>query len=226
MLAAVAQICSTASLEANQKTCVELIEAAAAKGAKMIFFPEASDFIALTSADALGLVNPAFTACLQSAAQANAIYISVGVHEQGHHGKMANVHLVISDTGAIVGRYQKIHLFDVDIPSGPRLLESAHTTAGTEIPSPVATPVGNLGLAVCYDLRFPEMSWLLRKKGAEILTYPSAFTIKTGQAHWKTLLRARAIETQCYVIAAAQVGEHNSKRASFGHAMIIDPWGK
>ena len=85
--------------------------------------------------------------------------------------------------------------------------------------------MGNLGLCICYDLRFPEQSLLLRQKGAQLLSYPSAFTLKTGHAHWEILLRARAIETQCFVVAAAQVGQHNSKRESYGHSCIIDPWG-
>lgn len=103
--------------------------------------------------------------------------------------------------------------------------ESQGTLAGNQILSPIDTPVGKLGLCICYDLRFPEQSSVLRKQGAEILSYPSAFTLKTGIAHWEVLLKARAIETQTYVIAAAQVGNHNTKRSSYGHSMIIDPWG-
>ena len=90
---------------------------------------------------------------------------------------------------------------------------------------PVDTPIGKLGMCICYDLRFPEQSSILRRQGAELISYPSAFTVKTGKAHWEVLLKARAIETQTFVIAAAQVGNHNSKRSSYGHSMIIDPWG-
>ena len=121
--------------------------------------------------------------------------------------------------------YNKTHLFDVNIPGSVALNESAYVTPGAVITPPVDTPLGKLGLGVCYDLRFPEFSQALTRAGAQILTYPSAFTVKTGMAHWESLLRARAIETQCYVIAAAQTGQHNDKRSSYGHSMIVDPWG-
>ncbi|KAF9364827.1 Nitrilase [Mortierella sp. NVP85] len=105
-------------------------------------------------------------------------------------------------------------------------MESQSTVAGERIVPPVTTPVGKVGLGICYDLRFPELALELRRQGAEILTFPSAFTIKTGEAHWEVLLRSRAIETQTYVVAAAQVGKHSEKRSSYGHAMIVDPWGR
>ncbi|CAO3599080.1 unnamed protein product [Absidia cylindrospora] len=104
-------------------------------------------------------------------------------------------------------------------------MESDTTQAGSKAVSPIQSPVGSLGLQICYDLRFAELSLQQRRHGAQVLTFPSAFTVKTGMAHWETLLRARAIETQCYVMAAAQVGQHNAKRTSYGHAMIVDPWG-
>jgi len=104
-------------------------------------------------------------------------------------------------------------------------MESDYCQAGTEIGPPVSTPAGNVGMAICYDMRFPELSIGLTQQGAEILTFPSAFTVPTGMAHWETLLRARAIENQAYVIAAAQVGKHNEKRSSYGHTMVVDPWG-
>ncbi|KAG0226663.1 Nitrilase [Actinomortierella wolfii] len=141
-------------------------------------------------------------------------------------GKLYNTHVVINSEGSIVEKYRKIHLFDVDIADGPRLMESDSTVPGDQVVPPIKTPVGQVGLAICYDLRFPELAAKLRSKGAEILTYPSAFTPLTGQAHWEVLLRSRAIETQSYVIAAAQVGKHTEKRSSYGHAMIVDPWGR
>lgn len=105
-------------------------------------------------------------------------------------------------------------------------MESKHTTAGKSFIKPIGTSIGNVGLSTCYDLRFPEQSLLLRKMGADILTYPSAFTVPTGTMHWKALLTARAIETQCFVIAAAQHGKHNQKRESYGHSLVVDPNGK
>lgn len=116
-------------------------------------------------------------------------------------------------------------MFDIEIPNGPCIKESQGTIPGDHIISPVNTPVGKLGLCICYDVRFPEQSTLLRRLGAELISYPSAFTMKTGSAHWEVLLKARAIETQTFVIAAAQVGNHNSKRTSYGHSLVIDPWG-
>jgi predicted amidohydrolase len=133
--------------------------------------------------------------------------------------------IVINDLGQIVSIYRKVHLFDIDIPNGPCIKESQGTVPGEQIMPPIDTPAGKLGLCICYDLRFPEQSALLRRSGAELISYPSAFTIKTGIAHWEVLLKARAIETQTFVIAAAQVGIHNSKRSSYGHSLVIDPWG-
>ncbi|KAG7241522.1 hypothetical protein INR49_025427 [Caranx melampygus] len=134
-------------------------------------------------------------------------------------------------TGDTISRYtqlaRKSHLFDVELPEkGVSLKESAFTIPGPSMVSPVQTPIGKVGLGICYDLRFPELSVALQRNGAEILTYPSAFTVATGVAHWEVLLRARAIETQCYVVAAAQVGRHHEKRSSYGHALVVDPWGE
>lgn len=120
-------------------------------------------------------------------------------------------------------------MFDVDIQNGPQLQESKNVERGKEILSPFDSPLGKIGLLICFDLRFAEPALALRQRGAQILTYPSAFTVPTGKAgHWHTLLRARAIETQSYVIAAAQVGVHDEegKRRSHGHSLIVDPWGK
>lgn len=123
--------------------------------------------------------------------------------------------------------YRKSHLFDVELPEkGVSLKESAFTIPGPSLIAPVQTPIGKVGLGICYDLRFPELSLALQRHGAEILTYPSAFTVATGAAHWEVLLRARAIETQCFVLAAAQVSKHHDKRSSYGHALAVDPWGE
>lgn len=133
---------------------------------------------------------------------------------------------VVSPEGKLVSVYRKIHLFDVDIPGGATLKESEATSAGTTL-SVVETSVGNVGLSICYDLRFPELyRKLTLDLGADILVVPAAFTAHTGAAHWHTLLRARAIENQSWVLAAGQTGRHNAKRASFGHSLIIDPWGQ
>ncbi|NWY07796.1 NIT1 amidase, partial [Nothoprocta ornata] len=127
--------------------------------------------------------------------------------------------------GRRAATYRKAHLCDVELEGRVSMRESSFTNAGAEIVPPVSTPAGKLGLAVCYDLRFPELAQTLRRAGADILTYPSAFTMPTGSAHWEVLLRARAIESQCYVVAAAQTGRHNEQRTSYGHSLVVDPWG-
>lgn len=134
--------------------------------------------------------------------------------------------LVFNDKGQQVARYDKIHLFDVDVGDAQgSYRESERFAPGDELVV-IDTPAGKLGLAICYDLRFPELFQQLRARGAEILSLPAAFTYTTGEAHWQVLLRARAIETQCYVLAANQCGWHDDKRRTWGHSQIIDPWGK
>ncbi|KAJ1955378.1 Carbon-nitrogen hydrolase, partial [Dipsacomyces acuminosporus] len=228
-VAAVAQFCAQNDMQKNLQTCVDLVSTAARRGAKMVFLPEASDFIAETrmqpAQQAQGL-DGQFMKEMQQAAKDNGIWISVGIHEQPPvNGMPYNTNAVISDDGSLVSIYRKLHLFDVNVKDGPRLSESSVTSRGEQIVDPVDTPVGRLGLSVCYDLRFPELAQRLRMRGAQLLCYPSAFTETTGAPHWEVLLRARAIETQTYVFAAAQVGKHNPKRSSYGDAMIVDPWG-
>jgi deaminated glutathione amidase len=143
---------------------------------------------------------------------------------------LANTCIWITPSGEITHRYQKLHLFDIDIRSsgGPVMKESASTEPGTcieELYHPVEG-LGKIGTLICFDLRFPEPSLMLRRLGAEVLLYPSAFTVPTGKLHWEILLRARAIETQCWVIAAAQCGRHNGKRVSYGESMVVDPNGQ
>jgi predicted amidohydrolase len=131
---------------------------------------------------------------------------------------------VVDHTGEGVAKYRKLHLFDVQLKNGSHYKESSCTAAGDAL---VVTdsPAGMLGLSICYDLRFPELYRHLAQEGARILVIPAAFTLHTGKEHWEPLLRARAIENQCYVVAAAQTGKHNDRRETYGHAMIIDPWG-
>ncbi|KAI9346697.1 nitrilase-like protein [Pilaira anomala] len=228
--AAVGQFCATSLVSLNKSICRDLITRASNLGAKIIFLPEASDFISKNKEETLGLTTTIeksdFLLGLQETAKATGIWVSVGIHESAATTfKVYNTHVIINDQGLIVSRYRKLHLFNVDIDGGPRLMESDSTVQGDQILEPIQTPVGKLGLQTCYDMRFSELSIALRKKGAELLAFPSAFTVKTGMAHWETLLRARAIETQTFVFAAAQIGQHNEKRTSFGNSMIVDPWG-
>ncbi|WYZ36759.1 hypothetical protein EsH8_II_000265 [Colletotrichum jinshuiense] len=251
-IAAIGQICSTASLSHNLEQCLRLVAKAAVGGAKVLFLPEASDYIASSPQESLSLAQPQsqspFVLGLQEAAKAHSLAVSVGIHvptaatldqptraSPATTPKLLNRSLWINADGTIdhLASYDKLHLFDFGA-----LRESATVQAGPSLCPPFPTPVGRVGSLICFDLRFPEPALALTHPGpkspfvdpavgpAQILLYPSAFTIRTGQAHWETLLRARAIETQSWVIAAAQVGAHNPKRSSYGHSMVVDPWGR
>nr|XP_022903428.1 nitrilase and fragile histidine triad fusion protein NitFhit [Onthophagus taurus] len=231
----VGQMTSTNNKEENLNVVKRLVQEAADKKAKMIFLPEACDYLATHREEAKTLaeeLNGPLIKEYLNLAKTFKMWLSIGgfheiVKDKNDTVKLNNCHIIINDQGNIVSVYRKLHLFDVSIPErNINLKESDDVVPGKEIVEPVQTPCGLVGLAICYDLRFPELSVLLRKKGASILTFPSAFTQLTGQAHWEVLLRARAIENQCYVIAAAQYGNHNKKRVSFGQTMVVDPWGK
>lgn len=231
-LIAVCQMTSTADKEKNLETVCELTAKAKSRSASIAFFPEACDYLADNKKDIVAMAEPLTgqtVAKYKEIARNNNIWLSLGgLHEAlpDNSQRICNTHIVIDSEGQLVGAYRKMHLFDMENKStGVRLMESDYVLRGDKIESPILTPVGKLALSICYDMRFPELSLSLRNMGAEILTYPSAFTYQTGAAHWEVLLRARAIETQCYVVAAAQTGTHNKKRVSWGHAMIIDPWG-
>jgi deaminated glutathione amidase len=165
---------------------------------------------------------------LRTIAIASGLWISGGgIHEYIDGKRVYNTHIVMNSCGEVVSIYRKVHLFDVSIPDRGIDLQESKTTKPGDSWVVCDSPLGILGLSTCYDMRFPEQYiHLAQKMGAQILLMPSAFTVPTGQAHWHVLLRARAIETQCYVIAAAQVGTHNPKRQSYGHAIAINPWGE
>ncbi|XP_043307139.1 deaminated glutathione amidase isoform X1 [Cervus elaphus] len=232
-LVAVCQVTSTPDKEQNFKTCAELIREAARLGACLAFLPEAFDFIARDPAETLRLSEPLGGKLLEEYTQLArecGLWLSLGgFHERGQDWeqtqKIYNCHVILNNMGSVVATYRKTHLCDVEIPGQGPMRESNSTIPGPSLKSPISTPAGKIGLAVCYDMRFPELSLALVQAGAEILTYPSAFGSVTGPAHWEVLLRARAIETQCYVVAAAQCGRHHEKRASYGHSMVVDPWG-
>ncbi|KAK3593021.1 hypothetical protein CHS0354_005384 [Potamilus streckersoni] len=227
----ICQLTCTEDKDHNFHTCESLIRRAKTKGAQMVFLPEACDFIGQSKSDSFAMAEALDGSTIsryKSLAKELGVWLSLG----GFHQKVSdetdrvfNTHVIIDADGGIQATYNKTHLFDLDIKGKVRLCESDYTIQGREICPPVQTPVGKIGLATCYDLRFPELSLGLTAQGAEILTFPSAFTVTTGMAHWEVLLRSRAIECQCYVVAAAQTGSHNSKRSSYGHAMIVDPWG-
>lgn len=206
------------------------IAQAAAGGAAMLFTPEMSNLIdrdrARAAASILGEQDDPVLAAARTGAAAQGIWVHLGsIALHGRDGKFANRAFVIDSTGAIRARYDKLHLFDVDLPTGESWRESAAYTAG-EGAVVVNTPLGAIGLSICYDLRFADLYRALSNAGATVLTVPAAFTRPTGQAHWHILLRARAIEAGAFLIAAAQTGEHEDGRATYGHSLVIDPWGE
>ncbi|TVY27344.1 putative hydrolase, partial [Lachnellula hyalina] len=222
---AIGQLCSTASMSHNLALCQTLVKKAVEAGAKALFLPEATDYIASSPAESLSLALPMssspFVLGLQKSALENNLAINVGIHVPASNNKLFNRSCWINERGEIESYYDKLHLFDYGA-----LKESNSVEGGKDIVRPVETVVGRVGLMICFDLRFPETSIALKRQNAQIITYPSAFTVPTGKAHWEILLRSRAIETQAYAIAAAQVGAHNEKRTSYGHSMVVDPWGK
>ncbi|KAI5801020.1 carbon-nitrogen hydrolase, partial [Pyronema domesticum] len=223
-LIACGQFSATNDVLANLKICRSLAARAAAAGAKALFLPEASDYISSSPAEGLTLLPQSTTLFLPGlclAASTHSLSIIAGIHAPSSSPDLVRNTLVyISTTGLVSHSYNKLHLFDITLPS-LTLRESASTEAGSSITPPIATPFGRLGLQICFDLRFPETARALVNQGAEILAYPSAFTVPTGRAHWEVLLRARAVEGQCYVVAAAQGGRHNEKRVSWGGAMVV-----
>uniref|UniRef100_A0A060TB96 ARAD1B14190p n=1 Tax=Blastobotrys adeninivorans TaxID=409370 RepID=A0A060TB96_BLAAD len=235
VLIAAGQFCATSNLVQNAASVGVLIKRAAAVGARVLFLPEASDYIGSNGQETVSLArevdqSPFIQGVrehLRALPEANRLEISVGVHEPAAGGRVKNTLLWLDNQGNVLHRYQKLHLFDVEIANGPILKESQSVEPGSEVLAPFDTAIGKVGAAICYDIRFPEHALKLRSLGAQILQYPSAFTVRTGQAHWEALARARAIDTQSYVVMAAQVGKHDEagKRQSYGHSMIVDPWG-
>ena len=230
---AVGQMCASSDVEKNFEVVADLCSQAKDRGCSMLFLPECFAFIGVKGTDALAVMEPLNGPLLgryRELAAKHGLWLSLGgFAEQGpDRDRRFNAHIIVNDAGEIRASYRKIHLFDVDMGdvNGPVLMESRSAAAGETLVT-CDSPAGKLGLTVCYDLRFPEMFARLRYElGCEMMLVPSAFTKPTGQAHWETLLRARAIETQSYVVAAAQAGVHSEGRASHGHAMIVDPWGK
>jgi deaminated glutathione amidase len=231
MKIALLQMTSGIDLHRNAEVIVDAVEKASAAGAAMIFTPEMSGLLDRDRARAAPSIrsesDDTVLAAVRDAAQRHAIWVELGSLAIDLHrpdGKRANRSFVIDDRGEIVARYDKIHLFDVDLPTGESWRESTAYVGG-ERGVVVETPVGTLGLSVCYDLRFPGLYQSLSNAGATVLSIPAAFTVPTGAAHWHVLMRARAIENACFVIAAAQTGIHEDGRATYGHSLVIGPWG-
>ncbi|MFH1033654.1 MAG: carbon-nitrogen hydrolase family protein [Pseudomonadota bacterium] len=228
MIAAVLQMNSGPDQAANLRQARDLLARAAAQGAGLAVLPEHFGLLlpegqAPAAAETLAGPTVAF---LQKLARQHHLWLVGGSFAQrGGRGRLYNTSVLIDDQGRPRAHYQKIHLFDLGLPGQPALTESRYYSPGRRLVV-APTPLGRLGMSVCFDLRFPELYRRLRLQGAEILVAPSAFTAATGREHWELLVRARALENQCYMLAAAQWGEHAPGRASHGQAMIVDPWGR
>jgi nitrilase len=237
MKVAALQMTSGPDLAANLDEARGLLEDIASRGAVLAALPENFAFMGLRDADKRGVAESDGEGPIQEFLASTALRLRITIVggtiplRAGADGRVAAASLVYGPDGRRLARYDKIHLFDVDIPgrtdaaAAERYRESTHVVPGSS-PTVVDTPVGTLGLSVCYDIRFPELFRALSASGAQLLTIPSAFTGPTGRAHWEPLLRARAIENLCYVIAPAQSGFHPNGRETYGDSMIIDYWGR
>lgn len=224
----VVQLCSSSNVQANILKISSFAERARAQGAQLVCFPENFNYIGSmgTARQYAQHLNGEYMNTYSQIARTNNIWLSLGGFQElcsTNEAKYHNTHVIINNQGEVVAAYRKLHLFDVNVDK--EYSESRIVEKGSEIVPPVSSPVGKLGLSICYDIRFPELYRRLADLGAEVLLVPAAFLEKTGYAHWEALLRARAIENGCYVIASAQEGRHDSGRFTYGHSCVIDPWG-
>jgi nitrilase len=232
-LAAAIQLSSVADRDANLAVAERLLRQAAAAGVALAILPENFAFMGAKERDKLAIADSDGQGPIQHFLAAMALELklwivagTVPLAVPGDADRVYAACLVYDAQGRRAARYDKIHLFDVEVPGGERYRESATIARGAIEPVVVQTPIGKLGLSVCYDLRFPELYRALAAQGAEVLCVPAAFTARTGPPHWEPLLRARAIENQCFVIAPGQHGSHAGGRTTHGHSLIVDPWGE
>ncbi len=228
---AVHQMCSDIVIRVNADKMVTAIYSSADAGAIFYFAPEMSGLLDKNRNRAATLIgneeDNIVLQAVQSAAAETGIWVHIGsipVQSEQDSTRFANRSLIINGSGEIISRYDKMHLFDVQLSGGETWRESNAYRAGDEAVL-VDTPLGRIGMTICYDLRFPDLFSCLAHGGADIFAVPAAFTVPTGSAHWHTLLKARAIESACFVIAAAQSGTHADGRHTYGHSLVIDPWG-
>ncbi|MDV7340068.1 carbon-nitrogen hydrolase family protein [Terasakiella sp. A23] len=228
--AAVIQVNASADMDENIQTASKMIREAADQGAELICTPENVSMMEFGGENVIAKSfpqdeHPALKA-FQELANELSVWLLLGsLAVRQESGKVANRSILLNDKGEIVGQYDKIHLFDVDLENGESYRESNTFDGGNEAVL-VQTPWGPLGMSICYDVRFPHLYRAYGQAGAKILTVPAAFTRPTGRAHWKVLLRARAIENGCFVIAPGQCGTHKGERETYGHSLIIAPWGE
>lgn len=230
MRAALLQMTTGIDPAANARRIADAVARAGGEGAAMLFSPEMCGLLdRKRERAAVHIVaeadNPVLALAREAAAR-HGVWVHLGsLAIRREDGRWANRAFVIDDTGAIAARYDKIHMFDVDLPNGESWRESGVYEAGGKAVT-VETPLGRLGLAICYDLRFPALFEALGQARCDIITIPAAFTVPTGQAHWHLMQRARAVEASAYVLSAAQVGRHEDGRETYGHSLAVDPWGE
>lgn len=233
MKVAAIQMCSGLDVAANLATAGRWLAAAAADGARLMVLPENFAFMGRDERDRLGVAEDDGAGPIQDFLAGTAARLGVTlvggtipIRVPGDAARVAAASVVHGPDGRRAGRYDKIHLFDVDLPEGGETYrESAGIRAGSA-PEVMTTPLGPAGITVCYDLRFPELYRQLTARGAVLLIVSAAFTVPTGEAHWEVLLRARAIENLSAVVAAAQWGEHANGRRTWGHSLVVDAWGR
>ncbi len=227
---AVFQSCTGIDPAQNAQRLTDAIAEAASAGAEMLFTPEMSGLLDRNAARAATKLrseaeDEVLAAC-RSAAREHGVWVHLGSLAVRAGDKIANRAFVLDAAGEVRASYDKMHLFDVDLPTGESWRESSVYSAGDGPVLVDGTPAGRLGLTICYDLRFPALFAALAEAGAEVIAVPAAFTVPTGRAHWEALLRARAIEAGVFVVAAAQFGQHEDGRATYGHSLVVDPWGE
>jgi deaminated glutathione amidase len=248
MKVAAVQMTSTRDVQANLREAGRLVAEAARQGAKLVVLPENFSFLGATDADRVAAIErfgdgPAQQFLAETAEQQGLWIVggTIPIRDAGRdaggramHGAIANSDerassrsLLVGPDGRVAAHYDKIHLFDVDIPgrTAERYMESASTLAGTRVVA-ATTPLARIGMTVCYDIRFPALFHRLSVLGTDIVVVPAAFTVPTGEVHWLPLLQARAIESLVYVVAAGQCGEHAGGRKTYGHSLILGPWGE
>lgn len=232
-LAACVQLTSQGDVARNLEACARGIAHAARRGAELVVLPENFAFVGMDEKDKMphaetldpAYAGPILEALFEAAVKSGVWVIGGGMPERSPDaGKVWNSCVAVSPSGTLAAVYRKIHLFDVQIPGGAEFMESRTVEPGRDLVV-VETPRAPVGLTICYDVRFPELYRALVGRGARLVVVPAAFTLHTGKDHWHTLLRARAIENQVYVLAAAQYGRANEKRVCYGHSLIVDPWG-
>ena len=229
-LAAILQMTSGIDPAANAAVIVAAVQDARRNGASMLFTPEMSGLLDRKRDRAQASIRTeeedTVLAAVREAAAREGLWVHLGsLAIAREDGKWANRAFVIDDTGEIRARYDKIHMFDVDLATGESWRESNAYAAGDSVVT-AETPLGRLGLAICYDIRFPALFEALGKAKCDVIAVPAAFTVPTGQAHWHLLQRARAVEASAYVLCAAQVGRHEDGRETYGHSLAVDPWGE